>query len=81
MLSTKEPVTPGKEDAPHSTDPRVIYLAPKCCYSDSEGRMWCEDVVWPCSDCPEPSKARVAKYVLAAQFMPQSNDAEDREED
>ena len=30
----------------------IIYLAPKCCASEGEGRLWCEDDVWPCSDCP-----------------------------
>ena len=67
-LSTKTPITPGKEDAPHSSDPRVIYLAPRCCYAGGEGRMWCEDAVWPCSDCPDPKNARVAKYYLCEQF-------------
>lgn len=47
-----------------TTDPQVIYLAPACCadpYGDT-GRLWCEDDVWPCSDCPEPSKARGVRY-------------------
>lgn len=67
-LATKTPVIPGKEDAPYSTDPRVIYLAPRCCYTESEGRLWCQDNVWPCDDCPDKSKARVAKYVRAEQI-------------
>lgn len=51
-----------------SNDPRVIYLAPKCCYADGERRQWREENVWPCSDCPEPKNARVAKYFLGTQI-------------
>ncbi len=55
-----------------SNDPRVIYLAPKCCYTDGEGRAyareWCEDNAWPCADCPDPANARVAMYRLAEQI-------------
>ncbi len=50
--------------APFSRDPRVIYLAPKCCYTDGEGRQWCEDNAWPCSDCPDPKNASATKYFL-----------------
>ena len=67
-LSTKNPIAVGKDDAPFSSDPRVIYLAPRCCYSHDEGRAWFEDNVWPCDDCPDPTKARVAQYALAAQM-------------
>ena len=67
-LSTETPIALGKESAPYSSDPRVIYLAPRCCYTDGEGRQWCEDNVWPCSDCPDPTKARVARYHLGGQI-------------
>ena len=65
MLSQKMPVREGK---PFSDDPRIIYLAPACCYTDGEGRQWCEDNVWPCRDCPDPKMARVAKYILGTQI-------------
>jgi hypothetical protein len=80
LLNTSTPIAPGKEAASHSSDPRVIYLAPRCCYSDGEGRQWCEDNVWPCSDCPDRANARVAKYYLGQQFQPASSDAERHEE-
>jgi hypothetical protein len=67
-LNTDAPIAPGKEDAPFSSDPRVIYLAPRCCYVEGEGRLWCEDNVWPCDDCPDRTKARVAKYILGDQI-------------
>ncbi len=53
-----------------SNDPRVIYLSPACCYSKEygEGRLWCEDNAWPCTDCPDPANARVAMYRLAEQI-------------
>jgi len=46
-------------------DPSVIYLAPECCFDrgSHEGRCWCEDNVWPCRDCPDPSKASATVYV------------------
>lgn len=66
-VDQKHPLRPGK-DGDFAFDPRAIYLAPRCCYADGEGRLWCEDKVWPCSDCPDPSKARVAKYVLMEQI-------------
>ena len=78
MLTTKTPIIPGQEKAPYSADPRVIYLAPRCCYSAGEGRQWCEDNVWPCSDCPDPANARVAKYFLGIQIPGPGH--EDREE-
>ena len=79
-LSTKQPIVPGKEAAPHSSDPRVIFLAPRCCYAPRAARMWCEDNVWPCRDCPDPKRARVARYALAEQIMPASDDPEERGE-
>ncbi len=58
--------------AKFSNDPRVIYLAPKCCYTDQAGREyareWCEDNAWPCMDCPDPRNARVPMYRLAEQI-------------
>ncbi len=80
MLSSKTPIKPGAETAPYSTDPRSIYLAPRCCYTEGEGRMWCEDNVWPCDDCPDPQNARVARYALAEQVKPVSDDPEERGE-
>ena len=78
-VDQKNPIAPGRESAPHSHDPRAIYLAPRCCYSEGNGRLWCEDQVWPCVDCQDPKNARVAKYYLAQQFTPQSEDPEDHE--
>lgn len=60
--------------------PRILYLAPRCCYTEGEGRQWCEDCVWPCNDCPEPQKAMVSKYYLGQQFLPASQDTEQHEE-
>lgn len=47
-------------------DPTIIFLAPECCFDrgSHEGRCWCEDNVWPCADCPSPSKAHVPTYTL-----------------
>ncbi len=42
---------------PVFVDHQHIYLAPPCCASDSEGRQWCEDDVWPCHDCPNKHEA------------------------
>jgi len=63
------------------SDHRRIYLAPSCCYTDGDGRQWCEDQVWPCADCPDPKRAKVAVYILAAQFYPASDDPEERGDD
>lgn len=80
MLSGKTPIEPGRGAAPHASDPRVIYLAPRCCYDEGTGREWCENNVWPCGDCPDPKRARVAVYHLGSQVMPQSDDPEERGE-
>ena len=47
-------------------DPKVIYLAPECCASPDEGRLWCSDDVWPCDDCPHKHEREVCgvRYVL-----------------
>ena len=74
MLDQKNPIRDGMELASLSSDPRVIYLAPRCCYTEGEGRLWCEDKVWPCTDCPDPAQARVAKYILSEQIPGQSGD-------
>lgn len=49
------------------SDPKVIYLAPKC-QADVEGRLWCEDDVWSGgqADCDDPEcKHMPTKYVVA----------------
>ena len=76
MLSSKTPIKSGSENAPCSTDPRSIFLAPRCCYTPDEGRQWCEDNVWPCTECPDPKKARVARYALMEQIYQDGEDCE-----
>lgn len=44
-------------------DYKTIYLSPKCC-DGGDGRQWCQDNVWPCTDCPEPAKAVASVYRL-----------------
>lgn len=46
------------------SEPRTIYLQPRCCVDPNEGRLWCEDDVWPCDDCPE--NACGVPYAIAA---------------
>lgn len=65
-------------------DHRKIYLAPPCCYSEGEGRQWCQDNVWPCNDCPDTTKAapsvyrldREASEIIAAELASEATEKE-----
>lgn len=45
-----------------------IYLAPPCCAEGHGDRVWCEDDVWPCDDCPNPDGAKAVRYKLDSEW-------------
>lgn len=63
---------------PHP-EPERIYLAPRCCTNPAEGRIWCEDDVWPLDDCPEHAsgveyiRADLARLIAPEQDTAQKN--------
>lgn len=57
----------------------TIYLAPSCCYDEMTGRVWCEDDVWPCTDCPDKYKKsppRGIRYALDKRFIRKTEKAD-----
>jgi hypothetical protein len=51
------------------TDPKVIYLQPKCCEDPSVGRLWCEDDVMDCEDGNSSTKYIKAGTMTAEQIL------------
>ena len=51
----KAPPPPMNSSSPQvSEDHARIYLQPRCCVDENEGRQWCQDNVWPNdSECEE----------------------------
>lgn len=48
------------------TDHERIYLQPGCCVDPGEGRLWCEDNVWPIfGDCDQKGVEYVRADIAA----------------
>ncbi len=58
-----EPLGQRAESDPRLSDHRHIFLEPKCCADPREGRLWCQDNVWPSGDCDVQAEA--TQYVRA----------------
>ncbi len=49
-----------------SRELKRIYLQPRCNVDPHDGRVWCEDNVWPDDDCDEPGVEYVRADLLDA---------------